>query len=281
MRSALLVLLFVAGACRSDDPPPAPPSDVSVSIATAPKAPPARASLWPDGKAKVDPVAARLCKAVHDVPSEARAKCCKGSPPVSFVDECVRLVSFALADATVGIDPAALERCEKDSAAAFAGCDWIAPQRTRPVPSCMDLIRGRVAKDAACRSSLECTPGLHCAGLAPNAVGKCRPPSAVGQACVSPPDVFASVSRQAEPAICDGFCSKRVCVAGTKVADGEACDASKRCGPRSFCDAGKCAPARKAGEACANPQQCEGTCLAGVCGGSCDGGSRDKGKLAP
>ncbi len=287
MRSSLLAFLFVVGACRSDDPPAAVSTEVaappasSVKPPVAPVAPGPRASLWPDGKAAPSPLAERLCKAVHDVPNAARAKCCEGSPAISFTDECVRLTSFALADATISIDAAALERCEKDSAVAFAGCDWVAPQRTRPVPSCLDLVRGRVAVDGACRSSLECTRGLHCAGLTPNAPGKCRPPSAVGQACSSPPDVLASVSRQAEPAICDGFCAKRRCVAGTTVADGAACDANTRCGPRSFCDAGKCVPARSRGEPCANPQQCEATCVDGVCGPQCQVVPRDKPKVAP
>ncbi len=283
MRSASLLLVFALGGCRSDEPQPSPSREVAAPAAAVDAtAPPARVGLWPDGKAKADPLAVRLCKAVHEVPNAARAACCKGSPPVSFVDECVRLTSFALADKTIAIDAAALEACEKDSAAAFAGCDWVAPQRTRPVPSCMNLISGHVALGASCRSSLECTPGLHCAGLSPNAPGGCRAPSAVGQACTAPPDVFASVSRQAEPAICNGFCTKRVCVAGTKVADGAACDASTRCGPRSFCDAGKCAPVRKKGEACTSPQQCEATCVEGVCGQLCSAGApRDKGPVAP
>jgi len=247
----------------------------------------------------------RFCAAVHALPESRRAACCAGTPVLGLAAACERELSRTARQGTVTLDATALEQCAAESAAAFAGCDWVTPYAPRLPTSCRAVVRGTVATGGRCRSSLECRDGLTCRGGGTNGVGLCTPPAAAGAACRGGPDALGALARQTADdgrhPECAGFCLRGRCVPA--VAANGPCDADRECVAGHHCVAGRCTagsapgvgepctqttcadglvcadkrctPPKKRGESCTQPFECEGACMTsaagtpGVCGTKC------------
>src|SRR5262249_386139 len=73
------------------------------------QAPPARKPSAPAASA-ADPVAGRLCDALHALPAKRKAECC-GTSAASLADLCSSEVTAALRRGAVRVDGAAVDRC--------------------------------------------------------------------------------------------------------------------------------------------------------------------------
>jgi hypothetical protein len=285
-RLQLRVLVFVGAsvslhaACKSSPPQAggdAAPA-VAVDAATADAAPLAESTggdavrpVYPED-VKPEPIAVKLCEALHANPEKARAACCSEQPAFTPTSECIRVVSGALQLKAVTLDVAAVDRCVADLEKAYAGCDWVGSHKIVPPESCDLVFRGTLPEGKRCRSSLECLDGLHCAGVGPTDAGRCKAPADDNSACGVAVDVLERYTRQQNPerkhAACRGICDRQRCVAQPPV--GAPCKASISCGPDRACVADKCAPARhqKVGEACADGECDKGLyCIKGKCVG--------------
>ncbi len=257
-------------------------------------APAVVARAAPPGEAGPERVSGRLCDALQALPEGRRAACCGGAPGRGLAGECARELGRALRDRTLTLDPADVERCAAESARALAGCDWVTPYVPRSPASCRGILHGRLESGRRCRSSLECRDGLSCRGDGPGVVGVCAPPAAPGAPCRGSPDALQTYTRQTDDARhpeCSGVCRMGRCV--PFVVLGDECSSDRQCVPGSHCAARRCvegaraAPAaRKAGERCTQPFECEGACLQptvgapGVCGMKCSAWP-DVGHAAP
>jgi hypothetical protein len=230
-----------------------------------------------------EPLAARLCDALHAVPEARRGACCGIAKPArGLADECARVLSDALRANRARLDPAAVEGCERESAAAFAGCDWVSPLAPAAPAACRGLVAGLVEAGAACASALECRPGLACRGTSA-ATRVCSPPGAPGTACGGPGELLATYVKELRPADhpeCEGYCLQGRCAAAVAVGGG--CLSTLQCAAGSHCAAGRCvagdyaAVARKrTGESCGGPFECLAACNVpagaetGTCGPRC------------
>ncbi|WP_437951654.1 hypothetical protein WME98_13250 [Sorangium sp. So ce296] len=187
---------------------PTPPADTPVGDEISP--------VYPKAEGAPDPLAARLCEALHALPARRKAACSGGSPGFHAGAECARALSFALRAKAVTVSTDAVDRCVEAMARSLEGCDWGAPL-TAPVPSaCEGLVRGALGEGARCRSSLECVDGLRCDGVGPTDAGICRAPRAAGP-CGLSVDALAAVTRQTRYAEahpeCRGRCAGRACAA--------------------------------------------------------------------
>ena len=233
------------------------------------------------GSASEDETAAlagRACDALHGIAARRRSECCSAPAP-SLGELCTRELDAALRRGAVRIEASALERCAKSAERHFAGCAWVRPTAVRPPAECRSLVRGRLAAGSACESSLECEPGLHCRGVAPERSGRCAPPAAAGARCAVPADRLAAVlgGPAGDHPECDGICIRGRCVARSE--EGDACASSALCRPGLRCVDGRCAnrPAPRIGEPCPERSVCAdgaycrgGTCIAlGEAGASC------------
>jgi hypothetical protein len=262
-------------------------------------------SVYPADAGPPDPLAARLCTALHDVPEQRRATCCVTRPGVVFTSECVRTLTAALRFNAVTLDAAQIGRCETAMAREHEGCDWVGPFAPDVPKECDGIVRGVLETDSPCRSSLECRQGLHCRGSGPTLPGICRPARQAGDGCGGAVDALATYTRQLQADIahpeCNGYCDSHRCV--SFVAKGGACSFAGQCAKETDCVAGKCSPHRVAklgepcpggsceagarcirggcvapartGESCANDFECRGACIRGgkglgVCGQRCD-----------
>jgi hypothetical protein len=231
-----------------------------------------------------DPAVQRLCGVLQGLPERRKAECCSTSSSVGLATACASELGRAVRDGAVSVDPADVDRCAADAAHALEGCDWVTPYLPAPPPSCRGIVRGRRAAGAACRSSLECRDGFHCAA------GACAPPGDAGASCSGAPDPLTTAARQigdARHPECKGYCFRGRCTA--PVLTGGACAADQQCaagthcvahrcvdGPRptlgepcdgSTCDgglvciAGRCAPPQDVGAPCTEPAACRATCV--------------------
>jgi hypothetical protein len=252
-----------------------------------------------------DPLAVRLCSALHDIPEQRRASCCAERPGVVVTGECQRVLSAALRTHAAVLYATEVDRCVQAIDRRYEGCEWVGPFAPALPEECQGIVRGRREARTSCRSSLECGSGLHCEGSGPTRPGVCRPPGRSGDACGDGADVLAAYTRQtsaeSEHPECEGYCDSHRCFPFQ--GKGAACTFSGQCGRETDCVAGACAPRRvarlgesclgglcaasarclhgrcveplRSGEACANDFECVGACLKGdaghgVCGQRCD-----------
>ncbi len=247
----------------------------------------------------------RLCDALQSLPETRKAQCCGTSPSGGLAGACARELRRSLGDDAVTLDPAAVDRCAAESSRELKGCDWVTPYLPRVPASCRGIVHGRLEAGARCRSSLECRDGLHCLGSGPTVPGLCAPPSVPGAACGGAPDTLATYARQSDSDTghpeCAGFCLRGRCVGFAP--PGGACSSDRHCAPGSHCASrrcvegpspalgepcggstcasdlacidGRCSEAKKAGELCTHPFECQAACLSpaadkpGTCGMKC------------
>src|SRR5882672_3321189 len=128
-------------------------------------------------------LAERLCSGLHRIPSERVAACC-GRPDGEFLyEECVSEVEASLKTGAASLDSSDVDRCSNAMRQALTGCDWVTPGQPLAPAECQNLFRGKLEEGSVCRSSLECTGDLHCAGASPKRTGHCARPQAAGAAC--------------------------------------------------------------------------------------------------
>lgn len=216
--------------------------------------------VYPRTNDPPDPLALRFCAAIHTLPAERKARCCKSDPSITLFDECARTLSYALRSKAISLDPADVDRCALASEKAFSGCDWVTPLSASPPPECVGVVKGAMKEGDRCRSSLECTGNLHCHGVAASDTGRCGKPRESG-ACSRGIDTLASHTRQSNAERlhpeCAGHCNGKRCEADLPA--GAACVYAAACGEGKTCLDHKCSdsPLPKAGD----------KCLKGACGG--------------
>lgn len=242
---------------------------------------------------QVTPKVAALCEALHQMPAERKAACCRGQTAAHFAGECARVVSLALEQGTLELQHS--DACVKDLVLAHQGCAWVGPNEPSLPESCSGVVVGKIHEGKKCRSTLECASGLRCLGAGPTAAGKCAPPGQDGMACELSVDVLVSYLRQTLPPHleCAGFCQRHrcesvltdggsctldaqcpegqrcagTCVAGTRGAAGDRCVPGGCVAPLR-CVAGTCATPKAEGEECSADAECLGACR------DADGGKR-------
>jgi hypothetical protein len=260
--------------------------------------------VYPVDNSPPDPLAQRLCHAIHAVEEERRAACCSEKPGIVFESECVRTLSAALRFKAVTLDAAAVDACVAAVDKTYEGCEWTGPNVPVPPSECRGIVHGLLGKNAKCRSSLECSSAMYCRGVGPTDVGRCTPPGEDGASCGQSVDSLATYVRdQAESAhpvcknVCRGhrcgsfvgeggacrvtaecesgkLCIEKTCVMRALPKAGEACPGD-RCEAGLMCLAGKCMSRKPAGEVCTVDLECIGACLkpgagaSGKCGRKC------------
>ncbi|XXY53826.1 hypothetical protein WME91_22075 [Sorangium sp. So ce269] len=285
-----------AGASAASSP--APPVDGAAGDEVAP--------VYPRADGAPEPLAARLCEALHALPARRKAACCGGGVGFHAAAECARALSFAVRARAVTLSSDEVTRCVEAMDRSLEGCDWVSPLAAPVPPACEGIVRGALGEGARCRSSLECVDGLRCEGAGPTHAGSCRPPRAAGP-CGLSVDVLAVVTRQpryvdAHPE-CRGHCAGRACAddvpLGGRCEAHAACGRGRRCvdarcseaplppfgaaclgglcAPGARCVDGRCAAPKAEGEACARDAECRAACVrpdgraavAGGAGGVC------------
>jgi len=301
---ALLLLLAASCGPCARKPPPPPSQDEALAALTGDAGEEEVRPVYAGAPGPPDPVARKLCEALHALPEARKAECCKsGAAPAILTEECARIVSAAVRSKAVVLDAASVERCAATMAQTHQGCDWLGPWEAALPAECAGLFAGHRPKGQLCRSSLECAKGLRCRGVGPTQSGVCAPPRSAGEPCstaVDPLAVYARQDDERDHPECDGYCgTSHRCF--PRVPEGGACALRRECGPHAHCAAGKCAPGplaglgkacvggaceagrcidgicavpRPRGAACNSDEQCLGACLnpdggAGVCGVSC------------
>jgi hypothetical protein len=204
---------------------------------------------------------------VHEASERKRRECCPDTKFFPFLPtgECIRTLSYALRSQAVALEEKELAACEAAITAEAKACDW-----GGELPAaCVGIVRGTLDTRGSCRSSLECKPGLFCAGLGTTKPGRCNPALETGARCGGVVDSLAAFVKQdvdAEHAVCKGLCHRGKCV--DPVAEGGACTLALPCGPKTRCDEGKCV----GGALPKDGQKCrDGACDAGhrCAGGTC------------
>lgn len=223
--------------------------------------------VYPQTQDPPDPAAERYCNLIYESSEQKRKECCPAMNFTGFrpTGECVRTLSYALRSKAVALDPKGLDACEAAITEEAKRCDW-----GGSIPAaCEELVRGALGDREACRSSLECKEGLHCAGLGTTRPGKCAPAFPVGARCGGGPDSLGAFVRQdaerSHPE-CEGYCDRRVCAA--TVPPGKVCKSSVQCGRGLHCVRGGCtdAPLPSAGGSCADVPCAPGSrCVRGGC----------------
>ncbi len=261
------------------------------------------APVYPKAEGEPDPLAARLCEALHALPARRKAACCGGGAGFHAGAECARALSFAARAKAVTLSADEVSRCVEAMGRSLEGCDWVSPLAAPVPPACEGIVRGALGEGARCRSSLECADGLRCDGAGPTDAGICRAPRAAGP-CGLSVDALAAVTRQTRYAEshpeCRGHCAGRACA--DDVPPGGRCEAHADCGrgrrcvdarcsaaplppagaaclgglcaPGARCVDGRCAAPRAEGAACARDSECRAACVrpggrAGGAGGVC------------
>lgn len=277
--------LFASPLACGGEPSPSPPTSAAPSQAPADasgerSAAPSGTAASAAGSADVEPVyprnaptngrAERLCRALHDLPTQRFGACCDAKPSAPFLAECTRTLSFAIDSGAVTLDDDALARCEAAQSAALEGCGWPHGSVPRPIDACTSVLVGTVPRGKSCRSALECAVGDTCVGLSATSPGVCGEPKEAKQICQTAVDTLASYTfaalEERHPE-CKGVCDKLRCRDATPV--GEKCLTHVECGRGSRCEAGACkaAPAPVLGEPCSDTLACAGglRCLEGSC----------------
>lgn len=228
--------------------------------------------VYPVTDAAPQPVAVELCKALHSVPAETRARCCsKKAMGGSIEAQCVRTLSSAITAGAVTLGEASVSACAAKMAEDHTTCQWVGGPWKTPLPAaCQGLITGTLTAGARCRSTLECSGKLRCNGAGASDTGVCGGAMPEGTTCGASADVLVAYTRQDstgdERPECQGFCYRHKCAPIAAV--GEACTSNVACGTEAHCSSGKCVPGRYAalGETCADTG-CEGDakCVNGRC----------------
>lgn len=279
-RSYLLFFLLLSSACSRCDAEKSAPTAPSAVESAAP-VPSAESTairgddvepVYPKIAGPPDPLAEKLCGALHEFPVKRRAECCSSSPGFSLTNECIRMLSHALRDKSITIESAAVDACASAMQTAHEGCEWVGPTNVSLPAACDGILQGNVAEGKRCRSSLECADGLRCLGLGPTDSGVCRKPLPSGYPCSLAVDPLAAVTRQdameSKHPECSGICAQRRC--RDAVALHGACKTHVECGRGQVCLGGSCEAGALPGEgkpcaqgACASGLRCEkDTCVA-------------------
>jgi hypothetical protein len=222
--------------------------------------------------------AEQLCSALHVLPGARMAACCSVPPDRNLYEECVKVVSRALASSSIELDASAIAGCERARQQQLRGCDWVRPGLPLAPDACQGLVQGRVPLGGACRSSLECASSAHCVSGAGAAQGRCTAPAATGAPCGRTTDEMAAylLDRSVETSHpwCESFCSLTTHQCEPTPAEGAPCKTHVNCGPGQHCDSGVCAAGAsvaalaKTGESCRSDLDCaRGGCVANGTGG--------------
>jgi hypothetical protein len=242
--------------------------------------------VYPADAGPPDPLAQRLCDALHREPEQRQAACCTtpaaGAAGI-FDSQCTRVLTAAVHSHAVSLAEEEVSRCVDAMTRATSRCDWVVPGAgagVAPLPvECEGAIHGTLRAKARCRSSLECAEGLQCQGLSSIDVGTCAPPKPSGQICDAANDMLAVFTRQSHLGIahpeCAGYCRVRQCK--DALIAGAACKADMECG-HGRCETGKCVETRApaVGEPCVTACADGARCVKGVCappkaeGSTCD-----------
>jgi hypothetical protein len=209
--------------------------------------------------------------ALHVIPGRRVAECCGRAATRFLFDECVRVLNAALASHSVELDRAGVERCTESVKRSLASCAWVTTSQPLAPRACQGLVRGRVGQGAACRSSLECVPPLHCQDASTARPGRCVPPARLGAKCAPGLEPLAAYllerdARRLRPP-CTDFCSPVSGRCEGVPPEGAECRASVNCAPGQRCVSGKCArsaPVSRAapGDRCSTDLDCEaGGCV--------------------
>lgn len=217
-----------------------------------------------------NPLAAKLCQALHELPATRAAECCGEKPGLMLTGECTRMLSGAISFEAATLAPEAVDRCVADLRKAHEGCGWVGGAAQVPA-SCRGIVDGTLARGKGCRSTLECDAGLRCQGVGPADAGVCFPPLPPGAPCERSVDALVSFTRQAHVfrAVpeCEGACERNRCLPG--VALGAACKRAEECGPGNRCGGGVCVAGTVAdeGQPCLAAFDCAAglRCAGGIC----------------
>lgn len=278
-------IVGVAGLLACGDKTAPPAASASASSALAQAHPPGSAapvavndeikSIYPTGEPP-DPLAETYCRAVHERVAERKKECCgPAMSAASLKDECVRMLSYAIRSGSVAADAPAIETCARDVGAATEGCAWVSSSAITLPASCRRVIRGKLAAGTNCRSSLECSDGLACHGIAATKMGVCGPPRPEGSVCglgIDP--LIAMMVHEVDPvehAECQGACSFRKCVprSSAPLPGLDAPCASDACALGLRCVDGVCRSPGQEGASCKTDRACLGTCESGACKRGC------------
>jgi hypothetical protein len=277
-KSAVFILVLMCGsACRNtsqsleSDAGKQPSASVTPSGAAPVVEDTEIQPVYPVDAGPPDPQAAKFCEAVFGLPTRRHAECCKEEPGFSAAGECLRTLTHALRVKAVELSAADVDRCAAASAAATQGCGWVGQSRL-PVPEpCRRMVQGLLGAGAQCRSSLECSTGLHCHGLTATSRGVCGKPRPEGALCGGAIDTLAAYTAQARLDAEHPECDKAYCSSGRClpfVAAGAACTGNAQCGAEASCRVGRCNAQGLpgAGERCANDECAYGIrCVKGAC----------------
>jgi hypothetical protein len=235
--------------------------------------------VYPVTGVTTNPLATRLCIALHEVPEKKRSTCCKEPPAPVVKGECERMLSAALNAKAVTIEPSAVDACVAAMDATYSGCDWVGPFPPDVPAACLGIVKGTLKAKDRCRSSLECGAGLRCHGVGPTTIGRCGAPREDGAGCSGGNvDTLVTFARQNDlddtHPECKGYCDRIRCASW--VAEGGACRNHRECGPEHSCvsegqhskDSARCMKRARAklGEACSG-DICESglRCISGKC----------------
>ncbi|NUO47719.1 MAG: hypothetical protein HOV80_02560 [Polyangiaceae bacterium] len=224
--TALPVMLAAALVACGD---PAPTADKAASASPSSSGPAAStASAAPRQPADIEPVypkvagpphplAERMCRAVQSKPAARKAECCGDAAPAMMLPEreCIRMLSFAVADGSITIDEKALAACEAETEKRLEGCGWVGLTPPSTPAACQGFLVGTLTESKACRSSLECEKDLRCYGLSATQKGKCAPARPAGAICGTGGDPLAAIARQNDVDSthkeCVGHCKQTRC----------------------------------------------------------------------
>lgn len=264
----LVGLLAVLSACpRNADKTEAPKTE-PVGDEDAKSEAPVRATYG--AVDKIAPEAERYCTAVHGLVEHRNKECCgRGSSRAIVGRQCKNLLTAAMADGALTVDEKSLATCESERSQSLAGCDWVGGRLDLP-ESCGAALSGTRAAGKSCRSSLECSVGLVCAGVSPSEAGRCAEPATAGKRCgtgIDPLAGYVGLAGSDRVQECAGFCANHKCRSFAEL--GERCVSNAHCGPHAHCNADKvCAKgaAGAVGEACLGGGCDAGsTCVDGLC----------------
>jgi hypothetical protein len=170
-------------------------------------------SVYPGATGALAPEVERVCSALSALPRERRAACTGHKPGIALTSECERMLNAAVSDRSLTLAPAAAERCVADQRARYADCAFTAAVALPAVESCSTMLIGQRALGQSCRSSLECTTGLHCKGASPVEAGVCAAPNPAGALCGLATDALGAYlpSRDGDHPECAGSCTHNRC----------------------------------------------------------------------
>ena len=276
MRATAVLALVTAAAtgagCQGREAPaPAAPVDAAEPLDLI--HPP-----YPERDGPDDPLALRVCAALHGLPAARRRACCPATATApADADrsaECAHRLSAAVRRGALRIEGPLVDGCTAAMQALHEGCGWVGLEPLLAPAACRRLVLGLTPARTGCRSSLECQGDLHCEGLAgppAPAPGVCRPARHHGAACAPAADPLADLlladQVEADHPGCTGHCERGRCVTPITI-DGPCVD-SRHCGPGLHCAHKRCAsgPWPLLAEECTT--RCEGLarCQGGLCVG--------------